>query len=92
MKHQALFSLKDGSKKIKESSAAILFGTLRVKKNYACPGQTVHVFDWYEYVLFELLRINGYSFTFRGNNSIFISASFFNGCQLFEKKNLFLQE
>ena len=31
MKHQALFSSKDKSTKIKVSSAAILFGTLRVK-------------------------------------------------------------
>ena len=31
MKHQALFSSKDKSKKIKVSSAAILFGALRVK-------------------------------------------------------------
>ena len=31
MKHQALFSLKDTSTKIKVSSAAILFGTIRVK-------------------------------------------------------------
>ena len=31
MKYQALFSLKDKSKKIKMSSAAFLFGALRVK-------------------------------------------------------------
>ena len=31
MKYQALFSSKDKSKKIKMSSAAILFGALRVK-------------------------------------------------------------
>ena len=31
MKHQALFSSKDKSKKIKVSSAAILLGALRVK-------------------------------------------------------------
>ena len=31
MKHQALFSSKDKSKKIKVSSAAILFGAIRVK-------------------------------------------------------------
>ena len=30
MKHQALFSSKDKSRKIKESSAAILLGALRV--------------------------------------------------------------
>ena len=32
MKHQALFSSKDKSKKIKVSSAAILQGSLSVKK------------------------------------------------------------
>ena len=31
MKHQALFTVKDQSKKIKVSSVAILFGALRVK-------------------------------------------------------------
>ena len=31
MKHQALFSSKDKSRKIKVSSAAILLGALRVK-------------------------------------------------------------
>ena len=31
MKHQALFSLKDTNNKVKVSSAAILFGALRVK-------------------------------------------------------------
>ena len=59
MKHQALFSSKDKSKKLKCCRLQFLFGALRVKKNYACPGQTVHVFHWYEYVLFELLKING---------------------------------
>ena len=33
MKHQALFSLKDKSKKIKVSSAAILLGALRVNSD-----------------------------------------------------------
>ena len=31
MKHQALFSLKDKSKKIQVSSAAVMLGSLRVK-------------------------------------------------------------
>ena len=40
MKHQALFSSKDKSKKIKMSSAAILLGALRVKilKNQPLPN------------------------------------------------------
>ena len=36
MKHQALFSLKDKSNKVKVSSAAFLFGALRVKNRLIC--------------------------------------------------------
>ena len=34
MKHQALFTSNDKSKKIKVSSAAVLFGALRVKISF----------------------------------------------------------
>ena len=39
MKHQALFSLKDKSKNMKVSSAAIMVGALRVKVHFWVPFQ-----------------------------------------------------
>ena len=44
MEHQALFSSKDKSTKIKVSSAANLFGAIRVKRNQLlqlCTARTV---------------------------------------------------
>ena len=41
MKNQALFTSKDKSKKIKMSSAAILFGALRVNCSIVATVQTI---------------------------------------------------
>ena len=48
MKHQALFSSKGKSKKIKVSSAAVLFGSPRVKMVHNVIGTTANVCNFFK--------------------------------------------